>query len=339
MPPLDRYLKDLKAHLPGEQADDIVNELAENLRAHFEDREAELGRAMTEAEQEAILKEHGNPILAAARYRPEQGSFSFGRQLIGPALFPAYTRILTISFSITLVVILVAALVVASGQRIDSFVSSIALAAVIQFGVITGIFVAADREITTDSRSAEGQAAAIVSIAKLGLLDRLAGGLIGKSIGTDVPRSTSVGDLALVAITIAWMAIVRPPIVTDVLRSGPGWETFWLPVVVVLAVSGIQPIVTFMRPRLVRFRSMVRIGTDLGFVALFAMSLNIGHWIELSHPANASGRQAQLVVEINRWVGISLAIAIAILLVMTAFELWRLVARQRTETQVRQPQA
>ena len=40
---LDRYLKDVRTFLPAEQADDIVNELSENLRAQFEDREQSSG--------------------------------------------------------------------------------------------------------------------------------------------------------------------------------------------------------------------------------------------------------------------------------------------------------
>jgi hypothetical protein len=334
MPPLDRYLKDVRAHLPGEQADDIVNELAENLRAQFEDREGDLGRPLTDAEQEAILKEHGNPLLVAARYRPEQASFSFGRQLIGPALFPAYTQVLTITFSVTLVLILVAALVVASGQPLDSFLSSIALAAVIQFAIITGIFVVADREMTVESAHAIAEVSTALRGIKPSLADRFADGLIGKRLTTEVPRGTSVGDLALVAITLAWMAFVRPPVVSDELRSGPGWEQYWLPIVVVLALSGVQPIVTFLRPRLVRFRSVARILTDVGLLGLFTMSLSTGQWVRLTNPATATAREASFVIEINRWVGISLGIAMAITALMAAFEVWRLVSRQRPEPAV-----
>ena len=61
-----------RTYLPADQADDIVNELSENLRAQFEDRENDLGRPLTDAEQEAILKDHGNPLVVASRYRKEQ---------------------------------------------------------------------------------------------------------------------------------------------------------------------------------------------------------------------------------------------------------------------------
>ena len=75
---LDRYLQAVKFFLPGKQQDDIVRELSENLIARMEDREEELGRPLDEAEQAAILREHGHPMLVAGRYR--SASSSSGRR-------------------------------------------------------------------------------------------------------------------------------------------------------------------------------------------------------------------------------------------------------------------
>src|SRR5436305_11555632 len=97
---LDRYLKAVKAYLPGKQQDDILNELSENLRSQMEDRAAELGRPLTDAEQEAFLLRHGNPIEVAGRYLTDQRSFTFGRQVIGPVLFPLYVKILALNLGI-----------------------------------------------------------------------------------------------------------------------------------------------------------------------------------------------------------------------------------------------
>jgi len=80
---LDRYLHAVKKHLPWEKQDDIIAELRANLESQLEDREAELGRPLTQAEAEAWLKEMGPPIQVAGRYKPLQ-------YLIGPAIFPAY---------------------------------------------------------------------------------------------------------------------------------------------------------------------------------------------------------------------------------------------------------
>ena len=328
MPPLERYLKDVKAHLSSDQADDIVRELEENLRAQIEDREGALGRSLTDDEQEAILKAHGNPLLVAARYRPEQGSFTFGRQLIGPALFPAYTQVLAVSLSITLAVIVVATIVLAGGQPVGSVASTIALAAVIQFGVITGIFIAAEHAIDEEWAQSVGLAPITVRDPHRSIVARVADGLVGKKFVRDVPRRTSVSEFAIGAITLVWLVWVRPPVVIEGLRSGPGWETFWLPVVAVTFVSALGPVITFLRPRLVRFRSAVRAACDVGLLAIFAMSLNTGQWVALASPATATPRIEQLVGEINRWVGVSLGIAMAITAVMAALELWRLMAHR-----------
>ena len=46
---LDRYLQTIRSYLPAEQKDDIIHELSENIRSQMEDKEAELGRPLTEA--------------------------------------------------------------------------------------------------------------------------------------------------------------------------------------------------------------------------------------------------------------------------------------------------
>ncbi|MBA2286372.1 MAG: hypothetical protein H0W02_12895, partial [Ktedonobacteraceae bacterium] len=54
-------MRAVKTYLPRAQQDDIVKELSANLYAQMEDREAELGRHLTEAEDEELLKQHGHP--------------------------------------------------------------------------------------------------------------------------------------------------------------------------------------------------------------------------------------------------------------------------------------
>jgi hypothetical protein len=85
---LDRYLYAVSRHLPAQRLgasvqNDLIAELAANLRAQMEDREEALGRPLTEDEQAEVLRRHGHPILVAARYQPQ-------RSLIGPEIFPFY---------------------------------------------------------------------------------------------------------------------------------------------------------------------------------------------------------------------------------------------------------
>ena len=98
---LNSYLNAVRSCLPDVQRDDIINELSENLHSEIEDQQASLGRPLTDAEIEAILKQHGHPFVVAGRYREDQRSLSFGREIIGPALFPFYVRVLLFNLGIT----------------------------------------------------------------------------------------------------------------------------------------------------------------------------------------------------------------------------------------------
>jgi len=107
---LDRYLQSVKFWLPKAQQDDILKELNENIRSQMEDKEGELGRPLSEAEQSAILKRHGHPILVASRYWDRQ-------HLIGPALFPIYWFVLRLVLVITVASSLISQIATASGGK------------------------------------------------------------------------------------------------------------------------------------------------------------------------------------------------------------------------------
>lgn len=79
---IDRYLAAVAAQLPQDQREDIVAELRDLILSRFEAKEEELGRTLSEDEQEEILREIGHPLVVAARYRKGPDS------LVGPELFP-----------------------------------------------------------------------------------------------------------------------------------------------------------------------------------------------------------------------------------------------------------
>src|SRR5215831_4376146 len=117
---VDRYLKAVAKALPEAQREDIVRELSEDIRSEMEDKAGELGRPLTEAEQQAVLKQRGNPLLLAARYRQDHRALVIGRQLIGPVLFPFYVKVL--SFNLGLTFLVVATIFIAlgvGGQKIS----------------------------------------------------------------------------------------------------------------------------------------------------------------------------------------------------------------------------
>lgn len=79
---IDRYLNAVAAQLPKDQRADIVAELRDMILSRFEEKEEALGRPLTEAEQEEILRDVGHPLAVAARYG------SGPQHVVGPELFP-----------------------------------------------------------------------------------------------------------------------------------------------------------------------------------------------------------------------------------------------------------
>jgi hypothetical protein len=86
---IERYLKAIEFWLPGGEKQDILAEISEDIHSQIEERETALGRTLTNAELEALLKQRGRPMLVANRYRPQ-------RSLIGPDWFPTYIFVLKI---------------------------------------------------------------------------------------------------------------------------------------------------------------------------------------------------------------------------------------------------
>src|SRR5262245_28537663 len=151
METVDRYLKAVAKALPEAQREDIIRELSEDIRSEMEDRQSELGRPLTEAEQQALLKQRGNPLLLAARYHQDDRRVAFGRQLIGPVLYPFYVKVLSFNLGLTFVVIGTIFLALSlSGQQIrfNDILTSCLLQLFIQLGVVTLIFSLIEKHLT-----------------------------------------------------------------------------------------------------------------------------------------------------------------------------------------------
>jgi hypothetical protein len=100
---LDRYLQAVRMFLPGDVPHaDILAELGEQLQSMTDEREARLGRPLTEVEQEQLLNDYGTPMIVAGRYGGGTRQLSFGGVLIGPELFPLYLRILLVNWAIAI---------------------------------------------------------------------------------------------------------------------------------------------------------------------------------------------------------------------------------------------
>ncbi len=140
---LDRYLTFIRFWLPRGKQQDIIAELSEDLHAQIADQEAGLGRALNEAELEAVLKRCGHPLLVAARYQAQQ-------QLIGQPLYPLYLFALKMVLWVLFPLLLVLGAIIAvfRAHPIGALIGSVGDAvagAIYMVGIITLVCVVLER--------------------------------------------------------------------------------------------------------------------------------------------------------------------------------------------------
>lgn len=99
---LDQYLKAVAAQLPKAVRDDIVAELRDMILNRFEAKEDELGRPLTDAEAETILREVGHPLAVAGRYH------TGANHVIGPELYPYFLFAVRIGLAALVCITLIA---------------------------------------------------------------------------------------------------------------------------------------------------------------------------------------------------------------------------------------
>ena len=97
---IERYISEIGKHLPRKSRADIETEIRSTLEDMLEERSAAAGRPADDEMIKGLLKEYGAPDKVAESYLPE-------RYLIGPKLFPIFTLVLKIVFSVLTVLALI----------------------------------------------------------------------------------------------------------------------------------------------------------------------------------------------------------------------------------------
>jgi len=325
---VDRYLQSVKTCLPAAQADDIIKELSENISSQIEDKEGDLNRPLTEAEVEAILKQHGHPLVVASRYRQEQRNVSFGRQIIGPALFPFYIRVLKFNLGLTSVVLIVIfAALFASGQRVGSFPQILVYQLLIQFVIVTLIFWAMDKHFTQfpdrwDPRKPYGMRHPAFTISE---------------DGPRIPRLKSISELIALAVALFWLrAVQHSPFLifgpaAAFLHLSPEWNQLYLPICALILLEMINAGITLVRPAWVRFHWLMRIVGNVGnlIVAFFLITRGKSVvMVSLSGTPNAA-HVAQIV---NQTISFCVWFAVLTIIVQLAKNVRRLISSQHLAT-------
>ena len=327
---LDRYTHTVRTYLPKSlteaQQNDIIAELSENLRAQMDDREAELGHTLTEAEQEAILQRHGHPMIVAGRYQTNQEArVVFGRELIGPTLFPFYLRTLWIVLGISLAVFAVVIVVLAlSGNplSVGNVMTTVIMQAAIQFAVITGIFAAVDKSIPTMPWNARGLPAAQP---------------VAAPQAPRVSRAESLAEIIGVLVVVGWLTFAyNQPLLLfgpalEHYRLAPVWQQVVAPTLLILAVSVARAVVNLVRPEWVRMKRVVSVVTDIAALGVVLYLLQANSWVVLATGEAAPGN-------VNEFVRYGLISTTIGFLVVIALDTWKLIRGERTQRERRQAQ-
>ena len=327
---LDQYLKSVRSCLPAAQRDDIISELSENIRAQIEDKEGELGRPLNEGEVEAILKQHGHPLLVASRYRQDQRSVAFGQQIIGPVLFPFYIRVLEFNLGLTgIAILIVFTALFASGKSI-TLVDSLPVFLyqfLIQFAVITVIFGLAERHWSKfpdrwDPRGLKRPWHPAFAM-QTGEPD-------GKQDPRRVSRFDSIAQFVALGISIGWLRVAqRFPFMifgpaAAFIKPAPIWHQFYWPVVLLALAGMVQAGVSLVRPDWVRLPVIYRLVSNVVWIAILFFLLRAGNWIVLTDIPGTSAESYRRTVEIlNR----SLIYALIGLSVVAAYDVFRHLRR------------
>jgi len=253
---IDRYLQAVGFWLPRAQKQDILAELSEDLRSQIEDRESELGRAMTESEVADLLKKRGRPILIAGQFLPQRG-------LIGPALYPIYVfvlKIVALCYVIPWLVVWFGILLFHQTQAAAHLsgewqsLGSLWTIVFTQFGIITLIFAVIDRVSAKSTGCSDWDPRKLPKVKLETATKRRTNAVCGIVFGI-------FGLLWLLAIPDYPFLIIGPA--AYLVRGAPIWQTVYWPLVA-LAVAGIfEHDVRLLRPELTWFPPTFKIATTL----------------------------------------------------------------------------
>ena len=299
---IERYLIAVKMFLPRAAQRDIIDELSEDIRSRTDDRETELGRPLTTAEQEQIVKELGHPALLAGRYGPR-------RQLISAEVFPFYWLVLRLALSVGVAVhALTAIVMMVQGKAGEALHAALRIpsTAFLQFGVITIVFALLDRS---------------------GVLARAGQTWDVRMLPAPPPspsRVPPVVEIALAAVFwVYWFSALRTPF----LLFGPGaagvafapiWQALYVPMLLLALADLARRIFELVRPQSARGRLVARLIVGAMALGVLAMLVRAGEWLVLTDaPRTAANlRTLHMVNQAFPWVFVIAGITVIVSMVV-----------------------
>ncbi|HEY3455085.1 MAG TPA: hypothetical protein VGK64_10820, partial [Bryobacteraceae bacterium] len=288
---MERYLQAVKPLLPRKAQDDILRELSENIRCRMDEREADLGRPLSAAEQEEIIKEHGHPVVVAARYGRTQ-------YLIGPAVFPFYWLILRIAAVGALIVRLVVEVVMALLSPDPAHAILPALFAVpsvlipVFFWVtaVFAVFELCSSFFTVNWKKSWSPRSLPV-------------------VGTHSPavsRTESVAQIIFgTAAVIWWQAVPNAPFLllgpaASIIAPAPIWTDLHWPILLLIAAGVAQACVDLAHPQQTKGRAKIRLAIQAVGLIVLCLVLRAGVWVVMAPGVQDPARFSGVVEVLNQ---------------------------------------
>ncbi len=307
---LDRYLQAIEFWLPKRQRHDIIAELSEDLRSQIEEKESELGRKLEDAEVEQILKRCGSPLTVALRYLPQQ-------YLIGPTLFPIYRFVLAlllIGCVVPRFLIWLGFLLVDPAHRGYLHMENMWVT-VVYFAFFTTVAFA-----IVERSGVKLDGLGHWSPRKLPPLRN----------PNRISRCSSLFEIAAIAVFNVWFVSLfwpRPVIDLDgaQITLAPIWQSFfWTFLLLAAANLGISGVNLF-RPYWTPLRAILRLVADGLGAGVFCWLLRTQILVRITAPSLAPEKATALASLINTWMANTFWYAIAITVVILAFDIYRSV--------------
>jgi hypothetical protein len=305
-----RYLSNVRRNLPQAKADDIAAELADDLQSQKEDREASLGRPLTEAETSAMLKSFGHPLVVAGRYRPSQ-------YLIGPDIYPFYAYVMKIVLVIGAALVAgLAALSVVLSQ--NDIVRAVTRAAgdlwsffFFALAIVTAIFALLERN---------------------GFAARHVANWVPEQLPDPLDRPQSQWNSAFeigcgIAFLLWWTGLVTiPPIARSgvLIQAAPIWQAYYLPILLLASVQLAVNLVKWLRPRWTRATGVATILICIATLALIAGLHRADAWVVAASTSADPGGAARVAASVNLAIRIAFVAVAAVMLLQLAGEVWKL---------------
>lgn len=317
---VERYLAAVANGLPETQAKDIVAELRDLLMARIEAREMEKGQALNREDIGSILKDFGHPVVVASRY-------SGNEHLIGPSLYPWFWHTQRFAVGITLAVTfaivglraLGADEPIRAGMR--GFWGAVE-AGCVTFGVVTAIFIAAERmkwdmswlmrwDPLTMPRVHVRKPKSLFESAITLFFDVLALLFWTRVIGLAFEISLRGGGEAELSFSPAWAAV------------------YW-PVLVLLAGAAIVHASDLVYPYWSRVRGMISLAGYIGGIAVVWVLLQAQPLVSVVPGAGADPAEVERATLLfNNITSVSLGVVGLVCAISAGVTVWRLIKASR----------